>query len=43
MLGMLKVQEPTLDLAYLHSWAIALRVDDLLTQALSEARSTDNR
>lgn len=43
VLGMLKVQEPTLDLAYLQRWAIALRVDDLLTRALSEARANGDR
>lgn len=43
VLGMLKVQEPTLDLAYLQRWAIALRIDDLLTRALSEARANGDR
>jgi hypothetical protein len=37
VLGMLKVQSPSLDYAYLHRWALERNVADLLTEALIEA------
>ena len=38
VLGVLKVQGERLDVAYLHRWAAALQVSDLLARALTEAR-----
>jgi hypothetical protein len=40
VLGVLKVQEGRLDLAYLRRWATELDVADLLERALSEAEQT---
>jgi hypothetical protein len=37
VLGILKVQGPALDLAYLHQWAGTLQVEELLAQALEDA------
>jgi hypothetical protein len=39
ILGVLKVQEATLDMAYLEKWAIELKVEDLLVRALMDAGS----
>ncbi len=37
ILGVLKTQEATLDLAYLRKWAVTLDVTDLLNRALEDA------
>ena len=37
LLGLLKVQGPSLDLAYLDKWATAVNVKELLSRALAEA------
>jgi hypothetical protein len=38
VLGILKIQQGRLDLAYLNQWAVALNVADLLTRALADAQ-----
>lgn len=43
VLGILKVQEGVLDLAYLWKWAKELGVTDLLEQALSDAGASNAR
>ena len=37
VLGVLKVQGPTLDRAYLREWAVELKLTDLLDRALDDA------
>jgi hypothetical protein len=37
ILGVLKVQQTSLDLSYLNKWAETLGLDDLLRQALCDA------
>jgi hypothetical protein len=38
ILGILKLQEPVLELAYLHQWANVLQLSEELEQALIESR-----
>lgn len=38
ILGVLRIQGARLDLAYMHAWASAIQVDDLLTRALADVR-----
>ncbi len=41
VVGVIRVQQGSLDEAYLRRWAVVLRVDDLLQRALSEAVEGD--
>jgi hypothetical protein len=43
ILGVLKVQGTNLDMAYLHRWAAALQVTDLLERALVDAGFTESK
>jgi hypothetical protein len=40
--GMIQVQLPTLDFAYLNRWAAELKLTELLQEALEEAGITDS-
>jgi hypothetical protein len=43
ILGVLKVQGTNLDMAYLQSWAVALKVSDLLERALVDAGLAESK
>jgi hypothetical protein len=40
VIGVLRVQQDRLDISYMHQWAVALGVHDLLERAITEASGT---
>jgi hypothetical protein len=41
ILGIIKVQQERLDKAYLHTWAIELKLSSLLARALKDSETKD--